>query len=69
MHQTGDKECSRCKGLMVPERFQDILDGQLSFYGWRCLSCGEIVDPIIASNRHRRSATLSARDRKFFAHK
>ena len=69
MHQTGDKECSRCKGLMVPERFQDILDGQLSFYGWRCLSCGEIVDPTIAANRDRRPVAPSARNRKSFANR
>jgi hypothetical protein len=33
---------------MVYERFQDML--QL-FYAWRCLNCGEIVDPVVARNR------------------
>jgi hypothetical protein len=33
---------------MVYERFQDLLD---LFYAWRCLNCGEIVDPVVARNR------------------
>jgi len=33
---------------MVYERFQDMLD---LFYAWRCLNCGEIVDPVVARNR------------------
>jgi len=45
--------CPRCKGLMVNERFQDIRDdtGQIYFEGYRCLACGEILDPLIVSNR------------------
>jgi len=33
---------------MVFERFQDMLE---LFYAWRCLNCGEIVDPVVAKNR------------------
>ena len=33
---------------MVYERFQDMLD---MFYAWRCLNCGEIMDPVVARNR------------------
>ncbi|HEY7528999.1 MAG TPA: hypothetical protein VH660_07585 [Candidatus Deferrimicrobiaceae bacterium] len=40
--------CPRCNGVMVYERFQDMLD---LFYAWRCLNCGEIVDPVVAKNR------------------
>lgn len=45
--------CVRCEGLMVPERFQDILDdtGQINFMAWHCLNCGEIVDHLILANR------------------
>jgi hypothetical protein len=52
--------CPRCTGVMLPERFQDIKDdsGQISFYGWRCVSCGEILDPVIMRNRQRRPHTL-----------
>lgn len=45
--------CARCKGLMVPDHFFDLLDdsGQMTFGGWRCLCCGNIIDPLIEVNR------------------
>jgi hypothetical protein len=41
---------------MVVDRFTDLLDetGQITFGGWRCLACGEIVDPVIVANRLRK---------------
>jgi hypothetical protein len=37
---------------MVNERFTDYdQSGQFSFIGWRCLSCGLILDPKILLNR------------------
>jgi hypothetical protein len=40
---------------MVVDRFTDLLDetGQITFRGWRCVCCGEIVDPVIVTNRTR----------------
>jgi hypothetical protein len=45
--------CLKCHGLMVEERFEDLRgDPQhISFYGWRCVCCGDVVDPVII--RHR----------------
>lgn len=45
--------CTRCGGLMVAERYIDLLDdtGQLEFTGERCISCGEVVDQTILRNR------------------
>ncbi len=45
--------CTRCEGLMVSD---DLIDLQESYHpmrleGHRCLSCGNIVDPLI--QRHR----------------
>ena len=42
-------KCSRCDGLMIYERFpsEEVED----FSGWRCISCGEIVDEVILKNR------------------
>lgn len=45
--------CPRCGGLMVDERFCELLyeAGRDSFEGMRCLLCGEILDPVIMMNR------------------
>jgi len=40
--------CPRCDGAMVFERFQATME---VFYAWRCLNCGEIMDPVVAKNR------------------
>ncbi|MBI4400240.1 MAG: hypothetical protein HY581_01240 [Nitrospirae bacterium] len=47
--------CPRCGGLMVAEQCFDFWDdtGQLEFPAWRCVQCGELVDPIIVMNRCR----------------
>jgi len=46
-------QCLRCDGLMIAERFYDLEDdtGQIYFDGLRCLTCGEILDPMILINR------------------
>ena len=59
-------DCPRCKSVMIEERFQDINDdtGRMHFFGYRCLSCGEILDPVIAHNRaHRPAHPLRGRGR------
>ena len=45
--------CPRCKGLMVDDWFQDLHDdtGHRYFKGMRCLTCGEVLDPVILHNR------------------
>ncbi|HKQ35629.1 MAG TPA: hypothetical protein VJT11_10030 [Nitrospiraceae bacterium] len=56
--------CARCEGLMVREKFEDL--GALGpnnyeYVGWRCINCGEIVDPVIAAHRRLTSqATASS---------
>ena len=47
--------CWRCCGLMVGERFYGPGN---PFWGWRCVCCGEILDPIISENRNQ-CATLA----------
>jgi DNA-directed RNA polymerase subunit RPC12/RpoP len=41
--------CHRCSGIMVNQRFYG--PGK-PFWGWRCLLCGEIFDPLISENRN-----------------
>lgn len=48
-------QCQRCRGLMVVEQFLVLGDatGHLWLRAWRCVNCGEVIEPGIA--RHRRS--------------
>jgi len=41
-------KCLRCSGAMVYDKFYGL---QEQFWGWKCLICGEIVDPVILENR------------------
>jgi len=45
--------CSRCQGLMAPEScFNLHYDaGEMEILTWRCLQCGELIDPVILQNR------------------
>lgn len=57
--------CQRCRGCMVRDHFMDVLNvsGEMDFEGWRCLNCGDIVDPVIV--RHHQSAPIvSARPKR-----
>jgi hypothetical protein len=38
---------------MVEERFEDLRGDphHISFYGWRCVCCGDVTDPVILHNR------------------
>lgn len=57
-------QCPRCKGTMTYEFFEDIQESLYFFYGWRCVQCGEVLDPLILSNRKTRRAPLGGRARK-----
>jgi hypothetical protein len=42
------RKCHRCRGAMFYDKFYGT---QEQFWGWKCLTCGEIVDPVILENR------------------
>jgi hypothetical protein len=45
--------CPRCNGYMMQDDFLDIEEtGQCRFVAWRCLICGEVLDPVILKHRH-----------------
>lgn len=50
--------CRRCKGLMSFEELQDLQDGIRHVSALRCIVCGDIVDPVIMSNRKRAISEL-----------
>ena len=43
-------KCSRCGAPMTLQKFYSLSE---VFWGWKCLLCGEIVDPVILENRQR----------------
>lgn len=46
--------CHRCGGLMVHEKVFE-----LGAFDWRCVSCGERIDPVILAHREaHRSKSL-----------
>jgi len=51
---------------MVKDVFEDMGDdtGTLCFNGWRCVICGEILDPVIVRNRETRPSPLIGRARQ-----
>ncbi len=57
--------CPRCQSLMVQETFVDWESdtGALYFTGWRCITCGDIVDPLIVQNRIARPEPAHGRAR------
>jgi hypothetical protein len=46
-------DCTRCDGLMIVDNLIDMQESSIPMWmkGWRCVSCGNIVDPLI--QRHR----------------
>lgn len=42
------RKCPRCKGTIAYDKFYSSHD---QFWGWKCLICGEIIDPVILANR------------------
>lgn len=44
--------CARCDGLMAPFELIDLLDSiEVRCEAFRCVNCGEIVDPVLVANR------------------
>jgi hypothetical protein len=47
--------CQRCGGRMIFEKFYDVNN---VFFGWHCVMCGEILDPVILLHRLSQDADL-----------
>ena len=54
--------CHRCSGLMVPEQVFEI-----GVIDWRCVSCGERIDPVILEHRRQEFARAEA-EKLFVGH-
>jgi hypothetical protein len=46
-------QCERCDGLMVADSLIDLQESSIPMWmeGRRCVSCGNIVDPLIQQHR------------------
>lgn len=53
-------KCSRCQGLMVRDHLLDIKEtmGSMWVQSWRCVACGNIIDPLIEKHRMERAALV-----------
>jgi len=53
--------CQRCDGLMVREQYDNLEFDSAGYEisGWRCLNCGAIIDPMIATHRQTTHNTES----------
>ncbi|MDH5525850.1 MAG: hypothetical protein OEY97_00915 [Nitrospirota bacterium] len=58
--------CPRCSNTMIADTFTDLMDdsGVLGITAWRCLTCGEVVDPVIMANRANRPEPFVSKSRK-----
>jgi len=52
-------KCHRCQGLMVEERYYGP---GVPYWGFRCLFCGEILDPVILENRDHFTGAARAKN-------
>lgn len=48
--------CQRCGGRMIFEKFYDVNN---IFFGWHCVICGEILDPVILLHRLSQKADIN----------
>jgi hypothetical protein len=59
-------DCSKCRGLMVFESFQDPSEtgSRNLFGGWRCLACGRISDPMIEAHKKNGPSMIGSKVRR-----
>jgi hypothetical protein len=52
-HKEGIMTCTRCQGCMAKDHFLDLMESAESMWlaGWRCLNCGNVLDPVLERNR------------------
>ena len=53
--RTVEVQCRKCSGRMGFEKFYG--PGS-TFYGWHCVLCGDILDPVILLHRLSRDANV-----------
>ncbi len=54
--------CPRCQGFMITTQLRELWSSGL-IEGWRCLLCGENIDPVIQVNRTSHAPPAQSRAR------
>ena len=57
--------CHRCHGLMVQDRAYDLQNSPLYCEVWRCISCGNMFDDQMLSNKHNGLPRQQVREHTF----
>jgi hypothetical protein len=60
-HETYDHrplQCPRCGGFLISVRYSDWARDivEQTSRAWKCVLCGDVIDPVIATNRRRSEA-------------
>lgn len=55
-------KCPKCKGRMVPDYIIDSRSMRKQDSSFRCVNCGEIVDPVILMNREKSIGYVGFKD-------
>jgi hypothetical protein len=58
-HEKMKINCHRCNGRMAFEKFYGE---ENIFFGWHCVMCGEILDPVILLHRLSQNADITIPD-------
>jgi len=54
--------CPRCQGFMITTQLKELWSSGV-VDGWRCLLCGENIDPVIQVNRTSHTPPVQTRAR------
>ena len=54
--------CPRCEGFMITAQLNELCSSAM-VEGWRCLLCGENIDPVIEGNRTGHTPPVQSRAR------
>ena len=51
-------DCPKCYGMMVQDLLYDALESRngLQSKAWRCVICGNVIDPVVLKNRSKQGA-------------
>lgn len=52
--------CHRCEGFMVQDDYFQLVESDRRLAAWRCVLCGDVVDPVIEANKKQQLAGVAS---------